>query len=53
MVTRMGGNHQTVGPLALGEAAGDREHDAVAEGDDGFFHRFFLVVTFRDFAAFL
>ncbi len=36
---------------AFGKPGGDGEHDAVAEGHDGLFHRFPGVVAFRNLAA--
>jgi hypothetical protein len=40
-----------LGADAFGETGGDGEHDAIAERDDGLFHRFLGVVAVRDRAA--
>ncbi len=47
----MGGDDEAVGALGFGEASGDGEHDAIAEGDDGLLHGFLFVMPVRDVAA--
>lgn len=51
VVTGVGGDDEAFGADAFGEASGDGEEDAVAEGDDGALHVVFLVVAFGDVAA--
>ena len=51
VVARMGRDHQAVGLDGFGVAAGDGEHDAVAEGHDGLLHRLLFVVPVGNRAA--
>ena len=45
MVARVVGHEHVLQALAFGDAGGDAEHDTVAEGNDGRFHRRFVVLS--------
>ena len=51
MIAGVGGDDHAIGCDAFGESRCDGQHDAVAEGHDGLFHRLLGVVAIRNPAA--
>jgi len=51
MIAGMRGDDHGLRTGAFGETGGDGEHDAVAERNDGLFHRFLGMVAVRNRAA--
>lgn len=48
MVPGMGRNDELLRPAAFRNPGGDGQEDAVAEGDDGLLHQFFIIGTVRN-----